>query len=341
MNNHEIKESKELTPLHTNNLSPVNIVSVTQKMLPSYCNKLFFLLIFCHCLCSVIGFAPTITSTTTTVTTTATTIATASSGLLPPSHTSWTWSLRMIKPTHQQEENNHEAIHRRNFLSTLLTCTTLASSLAANADIEGVVTPSFSQGPPTPSIEQGVKLYTTKSGLKFIILKEAPSSTTAPTPRYGQLVTISYKSYVKLPNSDLQAFDSDKAFLIKHGNGRMIPGLDEGIHTMKLGETRRIIIPPKLGYIGPGVLGPLPSSPWGRYRLNRLLEQMVDARAGNIVMDVELKNILDDEADQGYYDDESISPEDFNTLRMNMSEKARRAREEKKIGDSAPLLDLP
>lgn len=107
---------------------------------------------------------------------------------------------------------------------------------------------------------------------------------------------------------------------------------------MKLGEVRRIIIPPKLGYIGPGVLGPLPSSPLGRFKLNRLLEQMVEARAGNIVMDVELKNVLDDEADQGYYEDDSISPEDFNTLRSNLSEKARQARAAKQGGGS--ILDF-
>jgi hypothetical protein len=190
-------------------------------------------------------------------------------------------------------------------------------------------------------VEQGVKLYTTKSGLKYIILQEAPSSPLAPSPRYGQLVTISYKSYVKLPKSDLQQYDSDKAYLIKHGNGRIIPGLDEGLHTMKVGEVRRIIIPPKLGYIGPGVLGPLPASPLGRFKLNRLLEEMVEARGGNVVIDVELKSILDDEADQGYYEDDSISPEDFNILRSNLSEKARQARDAKTGGSRASSrLDL-
>mmetsp|Transcript_8144 Transcript_8144/g.15335 ORF Transcript_8144/g.15335 Transcript_8144/m.15335 type:complete len:297 (-) Transcript_8144:1654-2544(-) len=265
-----------------------------------------------------------------------------SSQLFVPKPTSSSTSLSLSSHhITSSSDENYKAINRRNFLSCLIATSLTLTPGIAKADIEGVVTPSFSEGPPTATVEQGVKLYTTKSGLKYIVLQEAPSST-APSPRYGQLLTISYKSYIKLPKSDLQSYDSDRAFLIKHGNGRIIPGLDEGLHTMKLGEVRRIIIPPKLGYIGPGVLGPLPASPLGRFKLNRLLEEMVEARGGNIVIDVELKNILDDEADQGYYEDESISPEDFNTLRNNLSEKARQARDDANNGgaNTAGGLDL-
>ena len=45
---------------------------------------------------------------------------------------------------------------------------------------------------------------------------------------------------------------------------------------------------------------------------------MVELKGGNTIFDVEMKSILEDEADQGYYDDESLSPEDFNTLRQNL-----------------------
>lgn len=222
--------------------------------------------------------------------------------------------------------------NRRNFLATTI-ATAFTIPLVANADIEGVATPSFSQGPATPVTEEGVKLYSTKSGLKYIILKEGASA--APSPKYGQLVTVSYKNYIKLPNSDLQKYDSDKAYLMKHGNGRTIPGLDEGLHTMKLGEKRRIIIPPKLGYVGPGVLGPLPASAWGRYQLNKLLEQMIEAKAGSVVVDIELKSIMDDEADQGYYGDDSMSPDEFNRLRDNLTAKARENRDRNR-----PAVDL-
>lgn len=217
---------------------------------------------------------------------------------------------------------------RRDFLSSSIV-STLTIPTIANADIEGVATPSFSADPAKKTEEEGVKLYKTGTGLKFIIMQEAPEM--APSPRYGQLVTISYTNYISLPNKKLEKVDNDKNYLIKHGNGRIIPGLDEGLHTMKVGEKRRIIIPPKLGYIGPGVLGPLPASPLGRYQLNKLLEQMIDVKAGNVVVDVELKNIMNDEADQGYYEDDSLTPEEFNTLRDNLSEKARDAREKRAV----------
>jgi hypothetical protein len=257
---------------------------------------------------------------------------------------------------HMNYSNDNENDKRRRELltSTLMTSLGGLSSLfynpqPSNADIEGVVSPSFLSDPDVTakvstenidgntvgisinnnnnnsnSAEEGVKLYTTKSGLKYIELRQG----SGPSPKYGNFVSISYKAYVKLPdgkasNSKLQEYDSDNSYLIKHGNGRMIPGLDEGLHTMKVGGKRRIIIPPKLGYVGPGVLGPLPETPFGRYRLNKLLDEMVEVRGGNVVFDVELRSIVEDEADQGYYEDDSLTPEQFNTLRMNLQQKAK------------------
>lgn len=227
---------------------------------------------------------------------------------------------------------------RRRFFSQTFTFASglVMSPFVSNADIEGVASPSFPDPKPKSSDEGGFTLYSSKSGLKYIILREG----SGPSPKYGQFVKIAYTSYIKLPDvngvrSKLEKYDEDPQYLIKHGNGRMIPGLDEGLHTMKIGEKRRIIIPPKLGYVGPGVLGPLPDSPWGRYKLNRLLEDMIEAKGGNVVIDVELKNIISDEADQGYYEDESLSPEDFNKLRFNLQEKARAART---VSSDSPLL---
>ena len=163
-------------------------------------------------------------------------------------------------------------------------------------------------------------MYKTASGLKYIILKPSPNTTntnngsTASSPRYGQLCVISYTGYMKLPKDrEKQQFDSSTAYVLKHGNGRLIPGLDEGLHTMKVGEIRRIIIPPKLGFINSG-LGPFPEYPWNRWKLNWMLDDMITQRGGNLIYDVELKSVFDDEADQGYYDDESPSPEELEQI---------------------------
>lgn len=167
---------------------------------------------------------------------------------------------------------------------------------------------------------EGKTVFKTPSGLKYLELQEG----SGPTPRYGQLCAIQYTASLKLPTeSTPQKFDSN-SFLIKHGNGRIIAGLDEGIHTMKAGSKRRLIIPPKLGYTESG-LGPLPELPWNRWTLNRLLNQMIEQRGGNLVFEVELVSMIDDEADQGYYEDASPTPEEFERLRLNFQEKTAAA----------------
>jgi hypothetical protein len=182
-------------------------------------------------------------------------------------------------------------------------------------------------------VEEGVKMFSTPSGLKYIELEEG----VGPTPRYGQLVAIKYTGYVKLPNKEKQKFESS-TFLIKHGNGRTIAGLEEGLHTMRVGGVRRIIIPPKLGYVESGI-GPIPESPWARWKLGSLLDDMVAVRGGNVIFDVQLQSAMDDEADQGYYEDASLTPEEFDTLRMNLQKKASDA--SKTRGNDGPTLELP
>eukprot|EP00977_Amphora_coffeiformis_P003843 scaffold768_cov166-Amphora_coffeaeformis.AAC.1 len=188
------------------------------------------------------------------------------------------------------------------------------SSFAAPANAAGV-----------PAIENGSQeVFKLPSGLKYIETKEG----TGPTPIYGQLVSIAYKGYIKLPaskedaNPKPQIFGQSKAYLLKHGNGRTISGLDQGLHTMRVGGTRRLIIPAKLGYVRSG-LGPLPPSPWDRYRLNNLLDDMVRLQGGNLVFEVTLLSAVDDEADQGYYNDASLTPEEFETLRSNLQQKGK------------------
>jgi hypothetical protein len=49
---------------------------------------------------------------------------------------------------------------------------------------------------------------------------------------------------------------------------------------------------------------------------------MVAVRGGNVIFDVQLQSAMDDEADQGYYEDASLTPEQFDALRMNLQKKA-------------------
>jgi len=126
-------------------------------------------------------------------------------------------------------------------------------------------------------------------------------------------------------NTKPELYDQDSAFLTKHGNGRLIPGLDEGLHTLKVGGKRRLIIPPKLGYIASG-LGPLPSGFLARGKLNSLLEQMIEKQGGQVIFEIEMLGVVEDEADQGYYYDKSLTPEQFNTLRTNIQKATAEAK---------------
>eukprot|EP00563_Minutocellus_polymorphus_P019348 CAMPEP_0197717012 /NCGR_PEP_ID=MMETSP1434-20131217/1709_1 /TAXON_ID=265543 /ORGANISM="Minutocellus polymorphus, Strain CCMP3303" /LENGTH=309 /DNA_ID=CAMNT_0043301481 /DNA_START=79 /DNA_END=1008 /DNA_ORIENTATION=+ len=244
-------------------------------------------------------------------------------------------------PRGVRDDGSEEALGRRDLLKSVAGAAVVVGSGAlspflrpANADIEGVATPTISDAPVTKSTTAssdaggGVTLYKTNSGLKYIEIAEGEPG--ANSPQYGQLVSIAYKAYVKLPDikgqsQKLQEFDSSSAYLIKHGNGRTVPGLDEGIHTMKVGGKRRLILPAKLGYVTGG-LGPLPVSPFGRNKLNNLLDQMVEVKGGNVVFDVTLRNIISDEADQGYYSDGSLDPDDFQRLRDNIQRTGQEAR---------------
>lgn len=188
------------------------------------------------------------------------------------------------------------------------------SSILAAATLLSNAAPTLAQES-TETIE-GFQVVKTQSGLKYIELQQGTSS---KTPQYGQLCVISYTGYLQLPKDNkMQKFASQSGFVLKHGNGKLIAGLDEGLHTMKRGGRRRIIIPPKLGFVQSG-LGPLPELPWERSALNNLLTKMVEQRGGNLIYDVQLERFFDDEADQGYYGDDEISPEEFAELNRRLN----------------------
>ena len=210
--------------------------------------------------------------------------------------------------------------HRRDFLSSTATAllgtglTVMSVPSTAHADAEDATDGTADTTTTTTTTKsEGVQLFKTRTGLQYIETKIG----TGPSPQYGQLCVIRYTGYVKLPgDSPIERFDSSD-YLVHHGNGRVVAGLDEGLHTMKEGGVRRVIIPPKLGYVS-GDVGPVPSGPWDRRKLVRLLDRMVDVRGGNVIFDVELLRVLDDEADQGYYQDEGLSAEEFEQLQRGI-----------------------
>jgi FKBP-type peptidyl-prolyl cis-trans isomerase len=218
----------------------------------------------------------------------------------------------------------------RSIVKTSFLTTTIAFSGASTTNAAHGVDSKLDS---TVDNDASLTVIKTSSGLKYIDLIPGDGI----TPQYGNLCSIQYSAYIKLaktpnnPNPQPELYDKvTDGYLIKHGNGRMIPGLDEGLHTMQVGGYRRIIIPPKLGYIDSG-LGPIPEYPWQRYKLNSLLDQMITIGAGTLIFEVKLLSVIEDEADQGYYQDDSLSPEDFDILRENLRLKGLKERQKQQL----------
>ena len=90
---------------------------------------------------------------------------------------------------------------------------------------------------------------------------------------------------------------------------------------MRTGGRRRLLIPPSLAFAESGV-GPIPQSPFDRRKLNKIGDAMAAAGGGTYIYDVELLDVIQDEADLGYYEDESIGPADFLKLKSNLQKNA-------------------
>lgn len=192
-----------------------------------------------------------------------------------------------------------------------LTFSALGAYSVLGALSNSAATAASTDAPPTPN-----KGFQTKTGLKYFDFVEG---TTGKSPKYGQLVSFHYIGYYRAtPLSKLDVFDSvfspknKQSFLHKHGNGRVIRGIDEGLHTMKVGGKRRVIIPKNIGYDKFG-MGPVPTEPKDRRKLGKLLD-LLEVDKGELIFDLELVLVADDENDQGYYEDEPVTQDEVRKL---------------------------
>lgn len=98
------------------------------------------------------------------------------------------------------------------------------------------------------------KVVTTDSGLKYSVIKEG----TGATPKKGQTVEVHYTGTLENGKKFDSSRDRNQTFKFKIGEGQVIKGWDEGLSTMKVGEQRKLIIPPELGYGARGAGGVIP-----------------------------------------------------------------------------------
>jgi len=98
------------------------------------------------------------------------------------------------------------------------------------------------------------KVVTTDSGLKYVVLNEG----TGAIPKTGQTVVVHYTGTLEDGTKFDSSRDRGQPFSFKLGVGQVIKGWDEGLSTMKVGDRRKLTIPPELGYGARGAGGVIP-----------------------------------------------------------------------------------
>ena len=100
----------------------------------------------------------------------------------------------------------------------------------------------------------------TESGLQFKDLKEGDGAVPAP----GQTVKVHYTGWLNdfddLDGKFDSSYDRGKPLTFAVGTGRVIKGWDEALLTMKVGGTRRVVIPSEIGYGAKGAGGVIPGN---------------------------------------------------------------------------------
>jgi len=122
----------------------------------------------------------------------------------------------------------------------------------------GTVPPSSKMAAPAQSslvvAEQVGQSVATASGLKIDILEIGTGAQAQP----GHVVVVNYKGTLQ-DGTVFDSTDSHGPFSFPLGAHRVIKGWDEGVAGMKIGEKRKLTIPPDLAYGANGTPGgPIP-----------------------------------------------------------------------------------
>ena len=101
-------------------------------------------------------------------------------------------------------------------------------------------------------------MNTTPSGLQY----EDTVVGSGSVATAGQRVSVHYTGWLYNNGEQGGKFDSSKdrgqPFVFPLGAGHVIKGWDEGVQGMAVGGTRRLVIPPELGYGARGAGGVIP-----------------------------------------------------------------------------------
>ncbi|MFN2244751.1 MAG: FKBP-type peptidyl-prolyl cis-trans isomerase [Anaerolineae bacterium] len=135
---------------------------------------------------------------------------------------------------------------------TALVLALLALGLAAcGPDIEerpGTTneSPDMEEGPGTtgegPDVNEGA--ITTESGLQYTQLEPGDG----PAPEPGDVVTINYRASLEDGTEIDNSYDTGQPVSFPVGQNVVIPGWDEGVALMHVGEKAQLVVPPELAF---------------------------------------------------------------------------------------------
>jgi peptidylprolyl isomerase len=122
----------------------------------------------------------------------------------------------------------------------------LASTLLITLALSATCRASDHPAKPTEAAMQktDAKPTTTASGLQYIDFKVGDGA----SPKQGQTAIVHYTGWLDDGTKFDSSRDHGKPFGFKVGMGQVIKAWDEGVASMKIGGTRRLIVPPELGY---------------------------------------------------------------------------------------------
>lgn len=128
----------------------------------------------------------------------------------------------------------------------------VTNSGGTNSEVLSQITPKKDEGPTKQEL-QSYQQYAASKQLFQGDIRVGQGAVVA----VGMNVALAYKGY--LTTGQLFDQSTDKPFVVKVGDHKVIPGFEQGLVGMKVGGKRRLIIPPALGY-GDKVQGPIPAN---------------------------------------------------------------------------------
>lgn len=138
---------------------------------------------------------------------------------------------------------------------TLAGTLSLGTALAYSTQPPSPAEPAAPAAPATQPAA-GEETRTTASGLQITLVKAASEDESGA--KRGDIVWVHYTGRLTDGTKFDSSLDRREPIEFPLGAGRVIKGWDEGITGMKIGEKRKLTIPPALGYGAKGAGGVIP-----------------------------------------------------------------------------------